>query len=270
MKKKYLIYLICAVILLTASLIEILRKETVHPRDYEEILQSGVLKAVTEYNAISYHVSADTVTGFHYEILKAFAHDKGLKLEVTPEMSFEKRLLDVEKGKYDILGNNNVIISELKDSLLFTNPIILNKQILIQRKREIAGDSVFIDSQLKLAHKTINVVKGSPAIIRIKNLSNEIGDTIYVNEIDKYGQEQLLAMVAYGDIDYAVCDEGIARASVKDMPQLDISTPISFTQFYSWGINKQSPALLDTINVWLNHYITTPEFKKLRLKYYNK
>ena len=76
------------------------------------------------------------------------------------------------------------------------------------------NDSLAIRSQLDLAGKTLNVVKGSPSILRIRNLSNEIGDTIYVNEIEKYGSEQLIAMVAHGDIDYAVCDEGIARMAV--------------------------------------------------------
>lgn len=100
----------------------------------------------------------------------------------------------------------------------------------------------------------MNVVKGSPSILRIRNLSNEIGDTIYVNEIEKYGSEQLIAMVAHGDIDYAVCDEGIARMAVDSLPQLDINTAISFTQFYSWGVSKQSPALLDSLNTWLSDF----------------
>ena len=62
------------------------------PRDYAEILSSGQLRAVTEYNAVSYHVSKDTLQGFDYELLNAFASEKGLKLEITPEMSFEKTL----------------------------------------------------------------------------------------------------------------------------------------------------------------------------------
>ena len=39
-------------------------------------------------------------------------------------------------------------------------------------------------------------------------------------------------MVAHGDIDYAVCDESIARAAADSIPQIDINTAISFTQFY--------------------------------------
>ena len=55
-------------------------------------------------------------------------------------------------------------------------------------------------------------------------------------------------MVAHGDIDYAVCDESIARAAADSIPQIDINTAISFTQFYSWAVRKQSPALLDSLN----------------------
>ncbi len=238
------------------------------PRDYAEIAESGVLRAVTEYNAISYHADGDSVTGFHYELLQAFAQSKGLTSDITPEMSFPERLKGVQQGKYDILANSTMMTIESKDSLALTMPIIVNKQVLVQRKSETPDDSLYIGNQLALAHKTVHVVKASPAILRIRNLSNEIGDTIYINEVEKYGQEQLLAMVAHGDIDYAVCDESIARASQEAYPQLDIDTKVSFSQFYSWGVSKHSPVLLDSLNAWLDAYMTTDEFKQLRKKYY--
>ena len=59
-------------------------------------------------------------------------------------------------------------------------------EVLVQRKLENVPDSsLFIKSQLDLAGKTLHVVKGSPSILRIRNLGNEIGDTIYVEEIEK-------------------------------------------------------------------------------------
>ncbi|WP_455668436.1 transporter substrate-binding domain-containing protein [Phocaeicola sp.] len=269
--KKYLKYILMGILAVALSTFFFKKKaeEVTMPRDYAEISESGILRAVTEYNSISYYADGDSVTGFHYELLNAFARSKGLTPEITPEMSFSKRLEGVQTGKYDILANSTVVTSESKDSLLFTQPIILNKQVLVQRKPNGENDSLYIHSQLELARKTLHLVKDSPAILRIHNLSNEIGDTIYINEVEKYGQEQLLAMVAYGDIDYAVCDESIARASLNDFPQLDIETAVSFSQFYSWGVSKHSPVLLDSLNSWLGSYIKTPEFKQLRKKYYN-
>ena len=56
-------------------------------------------------------------------------------------------------------------------------------------------------------------------------------------------------MVAKGDIDYAVCDQQIARVSKGNLPEIDIDTDISFTQLQSWAVRKDSPILLDSLNI---------------------
>ena len=183
-------------------------------------------------------------------------------------MSFNERLEGLAEGRYDVIAYGLLATSELKDSLLLTATIVLNRQVLVQRKMDSPDDSLFVRSQLDLAGKTLNVVKGSPSILRIRNLGNEIGDTIYINEIEKFGSEQLIALVAHGDIDYAVCDEAIARSAADSLPQIDINTAISFTQFYSWGVSKQSPVLLDSLNSWLERFKTKKEYKKIYRKYY--
>lgn len=270
-KRKYLKYLLLgAICFLVLWLWPQKKKENGHPRDYAEIIASGILHAATEYNSISFYVDGDTVTGFHYELIEAFARDKGIQAQVSPVMSFGQRLQGLETGKYDVIAYGILVTSELKDSLLLTSPIILSKQVLVQRKPVSEHDSLFVKNQLDLAGRTLHVVKGSPSILRIRNLGNEIGDTIYTNEVEKYGSEQLIAMVAHGDIDYAVCDESIARAAADSLPQLDISTDISFTQFYSWGVSKQSPVLLDSLNSWLTKFREGKEYKEIYRKYYGK
>lgn len=239
-------------------------------RDYAEIAREGILRVATEYNSISYHVNDDSLGGFHYELIQAFAQDKGLKLELTPEMSFEKQMLGLEHGTYDLIANSIQYTSELKDLVLLTHPIVLNKEVLVQRKPLTSDDSTrYVDNQLDIAGKTLHVVKGSPAILRIRNLGTEIADTIYIKEVEKYGPEQLIAMVAHGDIDYAVCDENTARAAIDSFPQLDIRTAISFKQFYSWAVNKESPVLLDSLNTWLDTYIKSKKYRLLYKRYYS-
>lgn len=274
MIKKLFRYLVPVVIVLALlfSLRNCEKKEKPvgHPRDYAAIAKEGTLRVATEYNSISFYVDGDTVSGFHYELIEAFARDKGLKVEVNPLMSFEERLKGLSEGQYDVIAYGILATSELKDSLLLTSPIVLNKQVLVQRKENSENDSLYIRSQLDLALRTLHVVKGSPSILRIRNLGNEIGDTIYIQEIEKYGDEQLIALVAHGDIDYAVCDESIAEAAADSLPQIDINTAISFTQFYSWAVSKQSPALLDSLNTWLDKFQKEKEYRKIYQKYYDK
>ena len=80
----------------------------------------------------------------------------------------------------------------------------------------------------------------------------------------------MISLVAHGDIDYAVCDESIAQAAADSLPQIDINTAISFTQFYSWAVSKQSPVLLDSLNAWLDRFQKEEEYQKIYKKYYDK
>ena len=269
------LYAIIAIIVIAIVILFATRKSSepqpvVSLYDYADIVEKGVLRAALEYNSVSMFVKGDTLAGFDYELIEAFASDHGLQVAVMPEMSFDKRLEGLASGVFDIIANEVPIVSPLKDSFLLTTPITLKKEVLVQRKANSRTDSMFINSQLSLAKCTLHVVKGSPAILRIRNLGDEIADTIYVNEVEKYGPEQLIAMVAHGDIDYAVCDESIAQAAADSMPQIDISTDISFTQFYAWAVNKHSPVLLDSLNTWLKHFKQSEKYREIYQRYYGE
>lgn len=238
-------------------------------RDYPEIASEGILRAVTECNSISYFADGDTISGFHYELVNAFARDHGLQAAITPETSFDKRLSGLESGRYDIIAYSLLATSEVKGFLALTQPVLLNKEVLVQRKpgKQREDTAAFIRSQLELGGKVLHITKGSPAALRIRNLGDEIGENIYIKEVEQYGSEQLVALVAHGDIDYAVCEESIARAMADSLAQIDISTDISLTQFYAWGVSKQSPLLLDSLNAWLNRYQSGKTYQALCRKY---
>lgn len=236
-------------------------------RDYKAIAEEGVLRVTTEYNPINFHATADTTAGFQYELAQAFARDHGLQVEFLPQASPEQQLTALSEGRCDLIAGL-LSTSLLKDTLLLSSAVAYNKQVLVQREPASIDDSTYVKSLLGLAGKTIHVAKGSPSILRIHNLAGEIGDTIYIQEVERYGAEQLVAMVAHGDIDYTVCDESIALSLADSLPQIDVHTPLSFTQFYAWGVSKHSPALLDSINHWLQQFKQGKEYKRLYRKYY--
>ena len=246
------------------------KQESYAIRSYSEIMNSGYINAVTEYNSISYYMNNDTIEGFDYELLHAFGKAKGIAVRVSPEMSYEKRFEGILKGKYDLLAAGTLVNKLSKDSLLFTHTLLLSKQVLIQRKPENGNDSLLLKNVLNLRGKTIHTIKNSPATQRLHHLMNEIADTIYIEEIEQYGPEQLVAMVAAGEIDYAVCSDNIAQKAQKEYNNINISTDISFTQFYAWAVNKKSGELADSLNSWMKTYTHTKEYKKLYSKYFKQ
>lgn len=270
MKKRFLLAstLICAVGVILIYMHPRVNQESGKPRTYAKIIKSGEIRATTEYNSIGYFVKDDSVAGFHYELLQAFAHEKGLQTKFIPEMKLEKQLQGINNGNFDLIAGSLLITTEQKDSILqFTIPILRNRQLLIQRKKRDKNDSIYIENLLNLGKKTVYLPEGSPARYRIQNLAMEIADTIYIKEIKKYGSEQIMALVAHQDIDYAICEESIAKNLIDQFPQLDINTAISFNQFYGWGANKNSNELIDTLNSWLNRFMKTKAFNELIKKY---
>ena len=238
------------------------------PRDYAEIKQEGILRIMTEYNQSGYYVAGDTIEGFQYELSQAIAELSGLEVQIHLEMSLTESFEALSTNQCDIIARNIPITSEIRENYLFTDPIVLNKQVLVQRKAEANNGLQPIRNQLELAQKTLYIPKDSPALLRIRNLEHEIGDTIYVVEEELYSSEQLAIMVAKGDIDYAVCDLQIARLSSKQLQEIDIETDISFTQLQSWALRKEAPVLLDSLNAWFTRIKQDGRYDKIYKRYY--
>ncbi len=266
----YLLLLIAAVVvmILLWTGMKTSRNILSSPRDYNEIIASGELNVVTDYNSIGLYVSGDSLQGFQREMILALEKEWGLKVNLFLENSLDENLEGLQTMRYDLVARNIPVNIQLKDTFAFTNPITLNKQVLVQRKQEYNDSIEPIRQHLDLAGKTIHVAGESPAILRLKNLSHEIGDTIFIVEDTTYETEQLVIMVASGDIDFTVCDEKMAMRLAKVLPEIDIETDISFTQLESWALRKDSPVLLDSLNRWLDRFKATATFRQIYRKYY--
>ena len=271
-KKRLYFYVILLVLVVTAMIM--LRNfltgksNQIEVNDYNEIIERGEMNVVTDYNTIGYFVSGDTIQGFQYELINALQKEWGIDINIFLENNLQDNLKGLEEGKYDLIARSIPVNSELKGNFSFTEPLILNKLVLVQRKSQFNDSIEPLRQHLELAKKTIHVAEGSPSILRLNNLSYEIGDTIHVVENTTYEAEQLVMMVASGEIEYTVCDEKVALRLSEKLPEIDIETDISFTQIESWAVRINSPILLDSVNSWLNRYKETREFKNLIAKYY--
>jgi membrane-bound lytic murein transglycosylase MltF len=239
--------------LLLVGILKITRERTIPLRDFSEIVASGTLKVVTEYNSVGYYVSGDSIAGMQYDLCRYIERRSGLKVRIALENSLEISIEKLRNNTFDVIAINIPITNESRKELAFTVPITRNKQVLVQRKSD-ETNAPLIRNQMDLAHRTILVPKHSPAILRLRNLSDEIAEPIVIQEVEDYAQEQLVYMVAYGETDYAVVANEIALKNAQLFPDIDVQTDISFTQYQAWAVRKNSPALLDSLNVWISDY----------------
>ena len=250
---KLYIFLLFIVIITMVLLWMFIISRKYTPRDYPQIENEGVLRIVTEYNTVGYYVSGDTIEGFQYELSKAIEKASGLIVELYLENDLKKSIDGLNNQIYDVIARNIPITTENKNYFSFTNPIMLSRQILVQRTAKANNGTPPIRNQIELAKKVLHIPLNSPGILRLRNLEEEIADTIFIKEDPLHSDELLIYQVAEGDIDYAVVDYEIAAKNKKLLPQIDIQTDISFTQLQAWAIRKDSPILLDSLNRWLKN-----------------
>ncbi len=254
---------------------DIVVKEEEKPYDLPDILEKGVLKATTDYNSTNYFVYRGQPMGFHLELLRLFSQHIGVELEifVTNDLNENFSCLLAE-GECDIIAMDLAITQSRKSLFAFTEPHSQTRQVLIQRRpenwyhmRSAEIEDHLVRNQIDLAGKTIHVQKNSAHLIRIKNLMEEIGDTIFIVETDEE-PELLIEKVASGEIDFTLSDEHVAQVNQTYYANIDVQTPVSFTQNLSWAVRHETPLLKAAIDEWMKEFNKTSQYANLYARYF--
>lgn len=246
-------------------------------KDIAKIQEEGKLKALINYSSTSYFLYKGVPMGFEYELLKKYAQHIGVELEVIPIKNMDSIFIDLNKGKADVVAANLTITKERLKEVNFTLPVIITKQVLVQRKpdgwhkmRKKDLEKSLLQSPLEMANKTIVVREGSSFYTRLKSLSNEIGEKINIEVVPgEITMEQLIEKVAHKEINYTVADRNIALVNQWHYPNIDASVIISVDQKIAWATRTNSDSLTLSVNNWLNDFQRTKMFKILYNKYFN-
>ncbi len=246
------------------------------PRDLDEIIASGRIRAVTNVNQTSYFIYKGEPMGYHFELLKRFADYLELELEIITSNDIDEALGYLQSGSADLVAIGLSVSADRKEMMRFTEPLIQSSQVLVQRKpagwermTEATVSEKLLRNQLDLSGKTIYVQKGSSYAQRLYNLQREAGIETGIIEVP-YDAEELARQVARGEIDYTVCDDYMSNIIRSLYPALDLSTPVSFPLNIAWSVRKEgTDALLDELNSWITGFRTTREYARLVRKYFS-
>lgn len=248
------IILVFVVLVVIALIVNHFTPRTAETDDIAHIRERGELRVLIDASTDGMHITAegDTV-GEQFELIRDFCREQNLPVKYILETNLNEAIEALEDGDGDIIVRYIPVTTSLRDTLLFTESLIHDKQVLVQRKKvvdKVVNDS-FVHNQLELAEKTVTLAENSPSIIRINNLSKEIGDTIYINAIPRYDNEAIAIMVSKGDFQYTVLGLHAATRLQKEYKNLDIHLSIGFSQLHSWAVRKTSVELCDSLNSFI-------------------
>ena len=227
--------------------------------DLDEIKQRGSLIAIVDNSSTSYFIYKGQPMGYEYELLSLLAEELevNLKLDITEDI--DEAIEKLNRGEGDIVAHNLTVTKKRSEIISFTDHLSLERQVLVQRKPDNWRrmklhqiDKQLVRDPLELIGKEVRVRKSSSFVTRLQHLSEEIGgDVVILEEPGNVEVETLIQQVADGEIDYTVADENVAKVNSTYYSNIDISTPISFSQRIAWGVRSNAPDLLQVVNLWL-------------------
>ena len=273
--KHYFIVGGCAIIVMIVMSFILFRGDYLEkhkPYDLEYIQDQNKLRVIVEPNAMSYKViDVDSIEGLQVLMINSFAKAMDVKnVEIITEPNLASAIDMLMNHKVDILAWHIPIYNTMREKINYSIPVFTSRQMLVQRKHNPKDSVEFIRNQLGLADKKVYILPGTFYRQRLEHLSQEIGDKIYIEEISNATPKNLFEMLVNRDIDYAVCDEFVARVLIKENKEfssLDMNTAVSFPQNYSWCVHPDCPLLLDSLNSWLSVYLESKEYNKIYRKY---
>lgn len=221
----------------------------------DDVAGGDTLNIAIEISPTGLSLAGDTLSGQYYDMLRRVLPQNGVAVKFHPFTRLEDALQWLKVGRCRLVVGEFPVTSEMREELIFVQPIGVDKQVLVQQHGDTVSysrDSLTVRNQFDLAGKNVHVVKGSPFVQRLRNLSREIGDTIYITEDSIYSAEQLVILTAIGEIPYTVVNRTTAQQLSRRYPSIDYSVDVSFNQFQSWALAPGDTILRDSLNHWLS------------------
>jgi len=244
--------------------------------DINEIKKAGTLRAITTFSPTGYFLYKGQPMGFEYEMLSRLAKSLDVDLDIVLAKNVDSVIPMLNRGEGDIIAIGYTITGSRKEEVSFTNPYIVTHQSLVQKKpdnwRKLNADQIkkqLANDIVDLINDTVSVRKNTSYYMRLSQLSNELGDTIYINILPgETTDEESIKLVSEGKIKYTIIDNNIATIHKGYFSNIDINTPISLSQRIAWAVRKNSPNLLIKINDGLKNIKRKPDYNVLYKKYF--
>lgn len=160
-------------------------------RDFDTIQQEGTLTALINYGSTSYFIYKGVPQGFEYELLRMYSDKIGVNLKVVPIQSIDSVFIQLNKGDADVVAANLTVTEERLEQVSFTHPILITKQVLIQRKpdnwkkmKKKQMEDSLLRSVMELGGKTIVVRENSSFYKELKKVSKDIKQKIHIELVE--------------------------------------------------------------------------------------
>jgi peptidoglycan lytic transglycosylase F len=239
---------------------------SIHFDDLSSIKDRGVLRVITNTNPSHYYLDKGKLRGFEYELLKEFASQHMLRLDVVLAKSQEEMFALLREGKGDVIAASlpsNLINAD--EAVQYTAPYHYASPVIVGRE----SDEVIIDVR-DLVGRRITLAQDSPYWDYMLNLQQQdLGFELVKADVG-VDMEGSLLMVAIGMYDLSVVgNHQIKTAYTKEIglkSQIVLSEPLA----HRWAVRTEDKQLNHALNSFIENEYRSANYNVLHAKYFEQ
>lgn len=218
-------------------------------RDYSAIKEDGTIKMITRYSSNTYFLHQGIEWGFEYELVRKFAQEHDLALEVVVVGPNENPYDLLNSGMGDLIAANYTATEERKKYVKFTRPYNLVNQVLVFS--DGLEDPPSTIGKVAERNIPITVRRNSSYYYRLQNLKDQGIDLATHQVSNTKDTESLLFEISNNKYPATVADDNIFNASNKYMNGLVKGPTIAQNDTIAWAIRKNASDLETELNRFL-------------------
>jgi membrane-bound lytic murein transglycosylase F len=234
------------------------RPRSIYKADFPEIKQRKVLRVLTRNNATTYFLYRGRLMGFEYELLRKFAEQEDLQLEMIVPYARSLLIPMLLWGGGDVVTASVAISDQQRRrGIEFTRPYNTVNQVVVARK-----DDPGLIHVSQLEGRTVWVRKSSAYWNTLERLRELGGINFSLRAApEELENEDIIDKVANGEYDLTVSDSHIVDVALIWRDDVRAAFKIRDRVDHGWVVRKQDRALLEALNAFIE--------KEYRELYYN-
>ncbi|MDE1167177.1 MAG: membrane-bound lytic murein transglycosylase MltF [Pseudomonas sp.] len=250
--------------LIATSLFLILNGCVDKPSTLEKVKEDGVLRVITRNSPATYFQDRNGETGFEYELVKRFADDLGVKLEIETADNLDDLFGQVGKPNGPVLAAAGLVSSDQrKQQVRFSHPYLeVTPQVIYRNGQARPTDAS------DLVGKHIMVLKGSTHAEQLAQLKKQYPGIQY-EESDAVEVVDLLRMVDEGQIDLTLVDSNEVSMNQVYFPNVRVAFDLGDARDQRWAVAAgEDNSLLNEINGFIDKVQKNGTLQRLKDRYY--
>ncbi|MGH8353271.1 MAG: membrane-bound lytic murein transglycosylase MltF [Pseudomonas sp.] len=254
----------CAKWLLVTGIFLLLGGCVEEPSTLERIKEDGVLRVITRNSPATYFQDRNGETGFEYELVKRFAEDLGVELQIDTADNLDDLFARLNRPERPALAAAGLVASAGRQvQARFSQPYLeVTPQVIYRngsrrptRPEELLG-------------KRILVLKGSSHAEQLRALKVEL-PALSFEESDAVEVVDLLRMIDEGQIDLTLVDSNELAMNQVYFPNVRVAFDLGDPSSLSWAVAPgMDDSLLKEVDAFLERVKENGTLQRLKDRYY--